>query len=175
MPIYTKKGDKGKTGLLGKERVSKNSLRIDAIGGIDEANSYLGVINSDASLELKKTLDKIQEELFIIGSILAGANLRFYSTRTKYLEKQIDKIQKKLPVLKNFIFPGGTTKGAQLFFARTLIRRAERTVVALNEKEEVKPQILEYLNRLADCFYALARKVNYEMGGKEEIWKPSRK
>jgi cob(I)alamin adenosyltransferase len=177
MVVYTKKGDRGETGLFSKnnKRVSKDSLRINTIGSLDETSSYLGIICSDATPELKKTLNRIQSEFFTIGSILAGANLRFYSSRTKYLEKEIDRMQKQLPVAKSFIFPGGTPKGAQIFFVRTLVRRTERMLVALDEKEKIKPEILKYLNRLSDFFYILARKVNQDMGYKEEIWKPSRK
>lgn len=177
MAVYTKKGDRGETCLLKKssKKVSKDSLRIDVIGSLDETSSYLGIICSDATPELKKILNRIQSEFFAIGSILAGANLRFYSSRAKYLEKEIDRMQKQLPVAKSFIFPGGTPKGAQLFFVRTLVRRTERMVVALNEKEKVNLAILKYLNRLSDFFYILARKVNQDMGYQEEIWKPSGK
>lgn len=175
MAIYTKKGDKGKTTLFSgktpsKVSVAKNSLRICAIGAIDETNSYLGIVLSSSGPGLKKTIEKIQEELFVIGSILAGANLRFYSTKTKHLEKQIDKMQGKLPVVNHFILSGGTSTGAQLYFARALVRKAERAVVALNEKEEIKPQILVYLNRLSDFLYVFARTINYDHKAKEKIW-----
>lgn len=175
MTIYTKKGDKGKTTLFSSETsqgalISKDSLEIGAIGAIDEVNSYLGTISFSKEPELKKTIEKLQEELFTIGSILAGANLRFYSTKTKYLERQIDKMQKKLPVIKHFIFPGGTSLGSQLYFARALVRKAEREVITLNRKEEIKPQILIYLNRLSDFLFVLARIVNKSCGVKEKYW-----
>ena len=175
MAIYTKIGDKGKTTLFSgktssKVSVTKNSLRICAIGAVDEANSYLGVVLSSSEPGLKTTIEKIQEELFITGSILAGTNLRFYSTKTKHLEKQIDKMLEKLPTVNHFILPGGTSTGAQLYFARALVRKAERAVVALNEKEEIRPQVLVYLNRLSDFLYVLARTINHDHKAKEKIW-----
>ena len=175
MTIYTKKGDKGETTLFNgktsqKVLVAKDSLKISAIGAIDEVNSYLGIISFNEEPELKKTIEKLQRELFTIGSILAGANLRFYATKTKYLEKQIDKMQRKLPTIKHFILPGGTLTGAQLYFARALTRRAERAIVALNKKEKTKPQILVYLNRLSDFLFVLARIVNQSCGIKENFW-----
>lgn len=175
MAIYTKKGDKGKTALFNSKTsqralVAKDSLIISAIGAIDEVNSYLGIISFSEKPGLEKIVEKLQGELFTIGSILAGANLRFYSTKTKYLEREIDKMQKKLPAVKHFIFPGGTLIGAQLYFARALARRAERAVVTLNKKEEIKPQILAYLNRLSDFLFVLARMVNHNRGAKEKFW-----
>jgi len=175
MTIYTKRGDKGETTLFSRKTsqrvlVAKDSLKISAIGAIDEVNSYLGIISFSKEPGLKRTIEKLQGELFTIGSILAGANLRFYSTKTKYLEKQIDKMQRKLPVVKHFILPGGTLIGAQLYFARALTRKAERVVVSLNKKEEIKPQILVYLNRLSDFLYVLARVVNHNRGAKEKYW-----
>lgn len=176
MAIYTKRGDGGETSLFDKlssqkKRISKASPRIGAIGAVDEVNSFLGVVSSDPNPKLKKILREIQRELFLIGSILAGTKLRFYSTRIKRLEKQIDSFEKELPPLRNFILPSGTSSGAQLHFARSLVRRAERAVVRLNQKEKVNPQILKYLNRLSDFLFMLARKVNSEAEIKEEIWK----
>ena len=175
MAIYTKIGDKGETTLFNsktsrKVMVAKDSLKIDALGAIDEVNSYLGIISFSEEPGLKRTIEKLQEELFTIGSILVGANLRFYSTKTKYLERQIDKMQRKLPVVNHFILPGGTPIGAQLYFARALARKAERAIVALNKKEKIKPQVLVYLNRLSDFLYVLARTVNYDRGAKEKFW-----
>jgi len=176
MTIYTKRGDKGETSLLNrlssqKKRIPKASSRISAIGAVDEVNSFLGIIASNADPELRKILREIQKELFLIGSILAGAKLRFYSTKIKRLEKQIDEMDKILPPLKNFVFPGGTEIGAQLHFSRSLARRTERAVVRLSKKERVKPQIIRYLNRLSDFLFMLARKVNSDAKIKEEIWK----
>ena len=175
MAIYTKRGDKGETTLFSskgspKTVVTKGSLRICAIGEMDEANSYLGIILSSSEPEFRKIIEKIQEELFTIGSILAGANLRFYSTKTKYLEKQIDKMEEALPAVNHFILPGGTLTGSQLYYARALVRKAERVVIALNKKEEIKPEVIVYLNRLSDFLYILARTVNHDHDAKEKIW-----
>lgn len=174
MAIYTKKGDRGETSLFGKkDRVSKDSLRVCTMGAIDEANSFLGITLSE-NPELKE-LKKIQKDLFSIGAILAGAHLRFPKTKTKRMEKRIDGIEGKLPALKNFILPGGTKTSANLFFARTLVRRAERKLVSLNKKDPLKPEILVFINRLSDYLFILAREVNYEEGIKEEVWKARRK
>ncbi len=162
MAIYTRKGDKG---------LAKDSLKIQAIGTIDEVNSFLGVASFGMNLKEKKILEEIQKNLFTIGAILAGANLRFYASKTKKLERQIDKLEKELPPLKNFILPGGSLEGGRLHFARTLVRRAERVIVVFSREEKVKPQILVYLNRLSDFLFVLARKVNYDKGIREEIWK----
>lgn len=176
MAIYTKKGDKGKTSLFLKKLtpVPKDSVRVRAIGALDEANSYLGVIVSEKT-ELKKPFNEIQKNLFVIGSILAGAKLRFSKTKTKKLERAIDRLEGTLPVLKNFILPGGSKVGAKLFFARALVRRAERAVVSLNLVEEVKPEMMVYLNRLSDYLFMIAREVNFKEGGQEEVWKGSSK
>lgn len=174
MAIYTKKGDKGETSIFNKEKTSKDSLKINAIGTIDEVNSYLGVIISE-SPELKKSINEIQKNLFVIGSILAGAPLRFSKAKTRKLERIIDNLEGSLPVLKNFILPGGSKIGANLHFARTLVRRAERAVVSFNSLEAVKPEILVYLNRLSDYLFMLARNENFKEGVKEEVWKGSSK
>lgn len=175
MAIYTKKGDFGETGVL-FSRISKDSLRIKAIGALDEANSVLGLTSTVA--EDKKTFTRIKEiqgNLFRIGSILAGSKLSFSPQKTKKLEKEIDKIEGTLPVLRNFILPGGAPLAACLHFARTTVRRAEREVVSLNNKEKLNPQILIYLNRLSDFLFMLARKVNFENNVQETVWNPQKK
>ncbi|OGM57864.1 ATP:cob(I)alamin adenosyltransferase [Candidatus Woesebacteria bacterium RIFCSPHIGHO2_12_FULL_46_16] len=174
MAIYTKKGDRGETSIFSrKERLSKSSPRIKTIGAVDEVNSFIGIILvEDPKL---KELKEVQRNLFTVGAILAGAPLRFPSSKTKVLEKRIDKIEGSLPVLKNFILPGGGKTAANLFFARTLARRAERYLVALNLKEEVKPEILVFVNRLSDYLFMLAREVNFRQGVKDEVWKGKRK
>jgi len=170
MAIYTKRGDRGETSLFKGARVPKSSLRIGAIGAIDEANSYLGVIISESG-DLKKEISEIQRNLFTIGSILAGAPLRFSKTKTKKLERGLDLLEGTLPVLKNFILPSGEKVAAKLFFARTLVRRAEREVTRLNSKEPLKPEILVYLNRLSDYLFMIGRRENFKKGIKEEVWK----
>lgn len=176
MAIYTKKGDSGETSLYDassaqRSRVSKNSIRIWAIGVVDELNSYLGVVVSYSSdSKLNKILKAVQRDLLNIGSILAGSNLRFFDSKTKKLEKIIDELEGNLPPLKNFILPGGSEVAAHLHYARSVARRMERAVVRLNERKQVKPQVLGYINRLSDLLFMLARRQNFEKGVKEEIW-----
>ncbi len=174
MAIYTKRGDRGETSLYDKAstqkiRISKDSLRINAIGSVDELNSYLGTIAvkvQDAGFKIQD----IQADLFRMGAILAGANLRFSNVKTKKLEKEIDRLEGSLPVIRNFILPGGTEIAAGLHFARSLTRRAERAIVALNKQEQVNPAILVYINRLSDFLYIKAREINHKEGKTETTW-----
>lgn len=177
MSIYTKTGDKGETGLFSSDRtkkirVSKASERIEAIGCIDEANTFLGI--SASFINNKKLKDKIfgiQTHLFEVGGILAGANIRFDEKIVFQMEKEIDEMDKTLPKLINFILPGGEKGASFLFMARTFVRRAERRVVTLSKKEKVPQNIMIYLNRLSDYIYTLARYSNFKEGLAEEIWK----
>jgi cob(I)alamin adenosyltransferase len=177
MAIYTKKGDKGETSLFDKEsrqniRISKDSLRIRAIGALDEVNSYLGLcLSLSEDKKISKFLTNIQGNLFKVGAILAGAKLRFSTSKTLVLEKEMNRMEETLPTLKNFILPGGNVLAANLQVARTITRRAEREIVALSEVERVRPEILAYLNRLSDLLFMLARKVNFESKVKEKVWK----
>ena len=146
MAIYTKKGDKGKSSVLDGKRIPKSSPIFEALGALDEVNSWLGVVGG---------FTKIQKDLIAISSILAGAKLDFPAVKTKKLELEIDKLETKLPILKGFIIPEG--EGAKLHFARALIRRAERAVVSLhNSSFIIHNSILMYLNRLSDYFFMLA-------------------
>jgi cob(I)alamin adenosyltransferase len=173
MAIYTKKGDRGETSIFSGKKLPKSSLRIKTIGAVDEVNSFLGMVIAEAP-ELKD-LKEVQRNLFSLGSILAGAPLRFSKAKTRKLEKEIDRVEGKLPVLKNFILPGGGKVGSKLFFARTLVRRAERALVSLNKKEPLKPEILVYINRLSDYLFMVGREVNHKEGIKEEVWRGTRK
>jgi cob(I)alamin adenosyltransferase len=174
--IYTKRGDKGKTSLYKKDpnnrnKISKSDCLIHALGAIDELNSYLGVITSHSQdQKLNKTITDLQKDMFTIGSIIGGSGLRFSKSKTTKLEKIIDELEKKLPPLKNFILPGGSKVAAHLQYARSLARKAERTTVALNEDEKIRPQVLTYLNRLSDLLFMLARQANFRMGIKENVW-----
>jgi len=180
MPIYTKTGDKGETGLFSSDknkkiRVDKDSLRVEAIGSLDELNSYLGVITSQSDdKQLNKFLTKIQIDIFTINSILAGANLKFSASNTTALEKRIDVITEDLPKLANFVLPAGSTTATHLMYARALSRRAERRVVALSKAEEVPDNIKKYCNRLSDMLFTLFREANQKTGIKETVWKSSR-
>lgn len=173
--VYTKKGDKGKTGLFGtKRRVSKASALIRAIGAVDEVNSYLGIaIARNRKQEtVNSRIRKIQNDLFVIGAMLAGSNIKWNSERVDEFEKEIDKMEGELPVQTHFILPGGGELSAHLFYARTLVRRAERETVQIRStKLEIRNVILPYLNRLSDYLFILARWVNFKSGKKEIFWK----
>jgi len=148
MSIYTKRGDKGWTGLFGtNKRVSKGSKIISALGALDEANSYLGTIDSK-----KIDIDHIQKNLMKISSIIAGVREVFPEKETALLEKGIDKVVEKLPPLTHFILPKG-----HIMFARAMVRRAEREVASLKNSS---PEILRYLNRLSDYLFVFSRTIN---------------
>lgn len=177
MAIYTKKGDRGETALYdplaaSTKRIPKDSLRINTIGAVDELNSFLGIVISGSSdRELINLLKEVQNNLFNIGAILAGAGVSFSVDEVKPLEKVIDKLEGKLPVLTTFILPGGSETGSRLFFARAQVRRVERAIVALSRKEDIKPEILIYINRLSDFLFMLARGENARAKIKEETWR----
>jgi cob(I)alamin adenosyltransferase len=170
MKIYTKTGDKGETGLFGGERVRKDSLRIETYGTIDELNSFLGLaIIEVADTSIKNILQNIQNQLFTVGADLSTPeikkNKKLNITRTPeefYLnaERIIDKYESKLDELKNFILPGGSKGAALLHICRTITRRAEREVVALDNKVKIGNNIIIFLNRLSDLFFVLARYEN---------------
>lgn len=163
MAIYTKTGDKGKTGTFSGKRVSKSSKLINTIGAIDELNSYLGIIGG---------LADIQRNLFTINAILTGAKLELSKDVTRKLERKIDKWEGTLPVLKNFIIYGGAKKASQIFYARALCRRAERALVSSYHRSPITDhQPLIYLNRLSDYLFMLARHTNFKAKVKEKIWK----
>lgn len=176
MAIYTKRGDKGETSLYDSAnaqniRISKASAKINAIGSVDELNSFLGYIGSKADKDTLKKIQHIQVSLFTIGSILAKAKLRFNVSKTLKLEKEIDEMEQKLPVLKNFILVGGNEVAAGLQFARSLTRRAERALAAVNEIDPIKPEILTFVNRLSDYLFILARSINFKLQITEPSWK----
>jgi len=181
MKIYTKTGDKGETGLFGGERVSKNSLRIEAYGTIDELNAFIGLAIIEVSdNSVKDLLQKIQNWLFSIGADLATPDnektkkLNVFRTTEEYylyIEKEIDKYESKLDELRKFILPGGTKGAALLHICRTITRRAERMVVALNSTVKIGNNIIIFLNRLSDLFFVLARFENAVTGTPDTEWK----
>lgn len=181
MPIYTKTGDKGITSLGTGERVWKNSKRVESYGLVDELNAILGLIVSELDRKkypawkyLIKLLSFLQNDLFAIGSYLANPKstdlIEGLANRTQYFEKQIDFMTKKMPSLRNFIFPGGGKIGSLLHIARTVARRVERTVVFLSREQKVNEDVLIYINRISDLFLVMARYANYAEGKKETIW-----
>ncbi|RKY90748.1 MAG: cob(I)yrinic acid a,c-diamide adenosyltransferase [Ignavibacteriae bacterium] len=181
MKIYTKTGDKGETGLFGGERVSKNSPRIEAYGTIDELNAFIGLAVIEVSdKSVKDLLQKIQNWLFSIGADLATPDnektkkLNVFRTPEEYylyIEKEIDNYESKLDELRNFILPGGTKGAALLHICRTITRRAERMVVALNSTVNIGNNIIIFLNRLSDLFFVLARFDNAVTGTPDTEWK----
>ncbi len=177
MPIYTKTGDKGQTGLFSGKRVSKASPRIEAIGTVDELNSVIGVVISQITnpkLQITNELIEIQKDLFEIGAALANPRQKInLSERVKDFEKMIDKMTKELPALFNFILPGGGKAGSTLHLARTVCRRTERRIIELSKKEKVQSDIIVYINRLSDSFLTMSRYINQKEKKKETIWKSS--
>lgn len=174
MSIYTKFGDQGATTLVGSTIVSKDHPRIEAYGSVDELSSVLGVVISFSELKtLSNSLAMIQKDLFVIGAELAsrGRKKRLNSTRIKEIETEIDSLESNMPPLNHFILPGGSKTASLLHHARTVCRRAERSVVALSQKEKINQDILIYLNRVGDLLFLQARFVNYKKKVKEIIWK----
>lgn len=174
MPIYTKFGDKGKTSLIGGAVVSKSDPRVEAYGDVDELNAVLGVAIAFSDNAVTGSLKKIQNDLFIIGAELAakGKKVKILAPyRVSELEDEIDSMEKDLPPLHNFIMPGGSKTASLLHMARTVCRRAERSIVALSKKEKVNPTIITYINRVGDLLFIQARFVNYKKRFPETIWK----
>lgn len=163
MKIYTKTGDKGKTSLLGGERVSKTDARLWAYGTVDEANSYLGFAKSLIKDEnTKKLIHEIQKDLFEVAAELASVGTKAYKKRidegyTKKLEKAIDQLSENIPPLTSFVVPGETTVSGALDMARTVVRRAERYTYELIDQYDVNEDLLKYLNRLSDYVFMVAR------------------
>ena len=179
MSIYTKTGDKGETGLFGGERIDKSSLRVKAYGEVDELNSFLGLASSRIEdKEISNLLKKIQNDLLVIGSDLATKFNSLVESKIRritydevtHLEKHIDKFTYELNPLTKFILPSGNPGSSLLHICRTVCRRAERSVVELNKKENINPDIIKYLNRLSDLFFTLARVVNKRNNVEDEIW-----
>ena len=157
LKIYTKTGDAGQTGLIGGVRVSKTDLRICAIGDVDELNALLGWARVDLELpELSTVLEQVQGWLFEIGAELASPGDERFATlgseASMTLENSIDKLVGELPELRNFILPGGSEFGARIHLARSVCRRAERTVLFLHNESSVRDEVRVFLNRLADWF-----------------------
>jgi cob(I)alamin adenosyltransferase len=179
LKIYTKTGDDGTTGLLGSRRVSKDDPRIDAYGIVDELNAAIGLARAlGLDPESDEILAQIQDELFVVGSALADPNPggRFHAAITSEhahrLERQIDALEGELPLLTQFILPGGSPGAAQVHVARTICRRAERKIVGLGHisGEHVPEPIVIYLNRLSDALFVIARFVNQRAGRPDVPW-----
>jgi len=182
--IYTRTGDDGTTGLVDGSRISKNALRIAAIGDVDELNSAIGVamvvLSDGPVMDNDATLSRIQNDLFDLGADLATPGedftpsemtLRMVKGQSDALENDIDLLNDKLAPLTSFILPGGSAAAAATHMARAIARRAERKVVALAESEPVNPHVLTYINRISDYLFVLARFINVGRGG-DPLWVP---
>jgi len=179
--IYTKTGDSGETGLGNGSRISKASVRITAIGAVDEANSAIGIARLDAEDERDAMLARIQNDLFDLGADLsapedgrkAEGRLRISGAQVERLEREIDAMNETLSPLTSFVLPGGTALAAHLHLARAIARRAECAIVELSAKEQINLEALRYANRLSDHLFVMARTANNQGMG-DVLWVPGK-
>ncbi len=169
-------GDNGETALIGKKS-SKTDLRVEAYGTVDELNSFVGLSISflkDARLE--KILEKIQNDLFELGSELADASKnpkqKISAENVKWVEETMTELEKELKPIKKFVLPTGSRSASFLHVARTICRRCERRIVTVNEKEKINSEVLRYINRLSDLLFVLARVANQRLNVEEKTWGP---
>lgn len=180
MKIYTKTGDAGTTSLFGGKRVSKSDLRIDTYGTVDELNAFVGLLrDQEVNKKRKEILTEIQDRLFTIGSMLATepGNTKvkiptLVEADIAFLEKEIDAMDAMLESMRFFVLPGGHASVSFGHVARTVCRRAERLVIALNQVDPVAPLVIQYLNRLSDYLFVLCRKMAKELNVEETPWHP---
>jgi len=183
--IYTKGGDKGKTSLGTGERLFKHALRIEVIGEVDEANAFIGKacfsllkLGEEGQTGAKK-LQKIQQDLFDVGADLCVPDkvsiekLKISNRQVERLEKELDGMNENLLPLTSFILPGGSEASSDLHIARCVVRRVERKLCALLEKEALNPSLLQYLNRLSDYLFVMARYFN-QKGKGDILWIPGK-
>jgi cob(I)alamin adenosyltransferase len=177
--VYTRAGDTGQTGLIDGSRVPKDDLRVAAYGEVDELNAVLGLARNQAAAGEADLLLRLQKDLFALGAQLADPTAAIGQRKAKaaltpahvaLLESTIDAREAQMPPLKTFLLPGGTALGALFHLARTVCRRAERAVVALDRRHHVDPLALTFLNRLSDLLFILARHENLRAGRAEEPW-----
>ncbi len=172
--IYTRSGDTGRASLGDGTRRKKSDVRFETIGNVDEVNAYCGLIAVELPTALQKLITHIQNDLFDLGADLAvpqGEALRIGNNHVEFLEKQIDVFNDALNPLDSFVLPGGTKASALMHVARTVVRRAERSMVLLNEYELVNGNALKYLNRLSDLLFVLCRHLN-DNGKLDVLWVP---
>jgi cob(I)alamin adenosyltransferase len=175
MKIYTRGGDRGETSLLGPDRVRKDDPRIEAYGTVDELNSVIGAARATwHGSTLDPQLAAIQADLFEVGAFLASAGSGFETVaqqRVDALEQGIDAMEEDLEPLRSFILPGGAPAAAQLHLARTVCRRAERRIVALDRDDEQHARAVAYLNRLSDFLFVAARWTNHSLEVEDVAWR----
>jgi cob(I)alamin adenosyltransferase len=170
--IYTRTGDAGTTGLGDGSRIPKNSLRIHALGEVDEANAVLGLLLTEELPEdVRALLTGVQHDLFDLGGEICIPGMALITPRqVEYLEAELDRLNDPLPPLKDFILPGGSRPAALAHHARTVCRRAERSLVALAQEEAVNDAPRQYLNRLSDLLFVLGRVLNRAAGRDDVLW-----
>ena len=180
--VYTRRGDAGQTSLAGGQRLPKNDLRIEAYGAVDELNSFVGLARESARelTELYEMLGRVQHELFNLGSLLATMpedlhpkQARITAADSEQLEREIDRMNEGLPPLRSFVLPGGSRLNAELHICRTVCRRAERVMVALDARAPLDAAGLTYLNRLGDALFVWSRWASHRLGVPEVLWEPN--
>ena len=179
--IYTRAGDKGKTGLLSGERIDKTDPRVEAYGTVDELGAALGVAKIHSSKRIAEYINKIQQKLFLINSELATKPesleaedalrelKKVKAEDVEFLERIADELSEELPLLTNFVIPGGTKSAAFLHVCRTVCRRAERRIVYFAGIESVNEELIKYINRLSDTLFVMSRYENLEEGDGDQI------
>ena len=175
--LYTKTGDDGTTGLGDGSRTEKDSVRIEAVGTIDELNSWIGLLIADLSVDepLTESLTEIQHRLFDLGGELAVPGFQLINKEmVSDLEALCDQLNETLPPLKEFILPGGSKAAGLCHMARAVARRAERTIVTLAKEEAVADDLRRYINRLSDVLFVMARQLARRDGGQEVFWRSTR-
>lgn len=176
--IYTRTGDDGTTGLGDGSRIGKDSVRVDAYGTVDEANSAIGVVLAAANVpeDIRALLMTVQHQMFDLGGELCiPGHAAITAADVDALEAQLDHYNDPLPALKDFILPAGGEAAARCHLARTIVRRAERETVALARQETVRPEAIRYLNRLSDLLFVLARTLARADGQGEVLWNHERR
>jgi len=174
--IVTRTGDDGTTGLGDGTRVGKDSLRVQALGDVDELNSALGLALAETLPEhVRPMLEAVQNDLFDLGGeVCIPGRSALWNAHVEQLERRIETLRDVLPPLREFVLPGGTRGAAACHLARTICRRAERSLVALARHEAVSALSIQYLNRLSDLLFLAARTVNVRAGEPETLWRPGR-
>lgn len=177
--VYTRRGDEGETSLVGGQRVSKASVRLESYGTVDELSSHLGLLASMLpDGEDKVMIQRIQNCLFNVCTNLATdqdttplyPSAHLPEGEIDHLEKTVDEVMALLPERQGFVLPGGTREAAQAHICRTVCRRAERRIVELSATSTVSPEVLKYVNRLSDYLFVLAKKLNFIAGHSEKLW-----
>lgn len=178
--VYTRTGDKGRTSLVGGTRVSKIDIRLEAYGTVDELNAHVGLLTTYLTeVEDIQFLSNVQHILFNMGAYLATDTEKHTPTcevtlaNLEAIEREIDRLDEALPPLTAFVLPGGHRGSAAAHVCRTVCRRAERRILALNEKYAVSDLLISYMNRLSDYLFVLSRKINFDAGIDEIFWDSS--